>query len=170
MRHGRPSIALLLAALLLAAAAAPAPAAAKSPCSEPRGDGPRALAARALCLVNRERAGRGLRRLRSRTALRRAAIGHANDMVRRRYFSHLSLGGVGYEARVRLAGYRGRALGEAIARGPNRRASAFVRTWLGSPLHRAVLLGRYRHVGLGAAVGDPIGGSGGAVLVLDAGR
>ena len=46
-----------------------------------------------LCLLNRERARHGLRRLRSIPHLRLAAHWHAADMVTSRYFAHVSLAG-----------------------------------------------------------------------------
>jgi uncharacterized protein YkwD len=169
-RHGRLTAALIATALMLAAAMPANAAAGPQSCSKPRGAGPRALAARALCLVNHERAGRGLRPLRSSRPLRRAAISHARDMVRRRYFSHVSLSGADFDARIRRAGYRGRSVGEAIVWGTDRRVAPLVRCWMDSPTHRAILLGNFRDVGLGAALGTPGGGRGGVVLVLDAGR
>lgn len=42
-----------------------------------------------LCLINRERAGRGLAALRSSAALASAAASHSGDMVSRRYFQHV---------------------------------------------------------------------------------
>ena len=41
-----------------------------------------------LCLVNRFRAGHGLRRVHPSIGLTVAALQHSNDMVQRRYFSH----------------------------------------------------------------------------------
>jgi uncharacterized protein YkwD len=62
---------------------------------------------------------------------------------------------------LQAAGYRGRFAGEVLAWGQGRDASprAAVRSWLHSPPHRRVLLGRsYRDVGVGVALGSPFGG------------
>src|SRR4051812_50074611 len=58
-----------------------------------------------VCLVNAERRSRGLKPLRRDGDLAQAAAGHASDMVRRDYFSHVSLGGKNLGDRVRAAGY-----------------------------------------------------------------
>ena len=90
------------------------------------------------------------------------ARGFARTMVARRFFSHVGPGGATLSARRRAAGYRGRAIGEVLAWGEGRFASprAAVRSWLRSPPHRRVLLGRnYRDVGVGIALGSPFGGS-----------
>jgi uncharacterized protein YkwD len=110
-----------------------------------------------------------MRPLRSSRPLRRAAISHARDMVRRRYFSHMSLSGADFGARVRRAGYRGRSVGEAIVYGSDRRVGPLVKCWMDSPPHRAILLGSFHDAGLGAALGTP-GARRGVTLVLDAGR
>src|SRR5215207_1918635 len=41
-----------------------------------------------LCLHNRDRASRGLPALKENPKLRQAAVGHSDDMVEQRYFSH----------------------------------------------------------------------------------
>ena len=90
------------------------------------------------------------------------ARGFARTMVARRFFSHVGPGGSTLSTRLRAAGYRGRAAGEVLAWGEGRLATprAAVRSWLHSPLHRRVLLGRdYRDVGVGIAIGSPFGGA-----------
>ena len=107
--------------------------------------------------------------------LRRAAKLHATDMVRRRYFAHVSPEGGTMAQRVKRSGYlsgaRRWALGENIGWGSGSAASAasIVNAWMNSPGHRAVILDRrFGEVGLGIARGVPSGGSG-ATFVLDAG-
>ena len=127
------------------------------------------------CLVNAQRAAHGMRPMRASADLRRAADRHAVDMVRRRYFDHVSPEGGTMAQRVKRAGYlsgaRRWALGENIGWGSGSAASAagIVDAWMKSPGHRAVILDRrFREVGLGVAGGVPHGGSG-ATFVLDAG-
>ena len=119
------------------------------------------------CLVNAERALRGLRPLRPDARLRRAARRHATDMVARGYFAHDTPSGRTLFARVRTAGYvrAGRParylVGENLAWGRGRRArpAAIVRAWLASPTHRRVLLTpRFEQLGIGVLVGVPVAG------------
>jgi uncharacterized protein YkwD len=131
-----------------------------------------ALRRAALCLVNRNRARYGLRALRSDRHLRRAAGRHAHDMVRRHYFAHQRSGGPSMGGRARAAGWRGRTLGEAIAYGCGRPATAraIVRGWMASPPHRAIILSRaYGRAGIGVARRAPVRCSNGATWVLDVG-
>ena len=127
------------------------------------------------CLVNAQRAAHGMRPMRASADLRRAAHKHAVDMVRRRYFDHVSPEGGTMAQRVKRTGYlsgaRRWALGEDIgwAGGGSASAAGIVDAWMKSPGHRAVILDRRFHeVGLGVASGVPNGGSG-ATFVLDAG-
>ncbi len=122
----------------------------------------RAAADSVLCLVNRERAKRGLRRLRASRQLTRSAQSHSRDMVRRRYFSHVSPGGMSANQRVRRSGYmrkrRGCRIGETIAWGTGSFATpaALVRTFMRSSGHRRILLDRrYRDIGIGLSLGAP---------------
>lgn len=117
-----------------------------------------------LCLVNRARARRGLRRLRSSRSLEIAARGHVREMVRKRYFAHTSRAGLTFVARIRRTGYfrgtRRWAAGEIIAWGTRERSTprAIVRAWLRSPPHRHNLLGRkWREIGVGVSGGSPAG-------------
>ena len=64
------------------------------------------------------------------------------------------------------------SLGENIAWGTGRLASPteIVDTWMHSPGHRQnILTASFRHIGLGVAVGNPLGG-GGATYVTDFGQ
>ena len=115
-----------------------------------------------VCEINRVRRGRGLAPVRAHRGLTRMAGSYARAMVARGFFSHTTPAGTTLGARLRAAGYRGRSAGEVLAWGEGRYASprAAVRSWLHSPPHRRVLLGRsYRDVGVGVALGDPFGGS-----------
>src|SRR5919109_3758350 len=68
-----------------------------------------------LCLLNSERAERGLRRLRLSRRLSRAARRHAMDMARRNYFSHTSLSGANFVERIRQTGYLSGATSWVVA-------------------------------------------------------
>jgi uncharacterized protein YkwD len=124
-----------------------------------------------LCAVNRARARNGLPALGADRRLRRAAGRHARDMVRHRYFAHQRAGGPALSGRLRAAGWRGHAAGEAIAWGCGTAAgaAATVAAWLHSPPHRAILLSRaYRLAGIGVAARAPASCRPGATWVLDA--
>jgi uncharacterized protein YkwD len=126
-----------------------------------------------LCLINRERARRGVRPLRHDRRLVRAATRHARDMVRRRYFGHQRSGGPDLHARLARAGWRGTAWGETIAYGcgASGSARAIVRSWMASGGHSAILLsGRYGRGGPAVAKRAPVRCRGGATWVLDVGR
>jgi uncharacterized protein YkwD len=172
-----PAAAAMLSAITIGSAVAPASA--HAGCANVRAAATSASSARVgaavRCLVNAQRAARGMHPLRASGDLRRAARLHAVDMVRRRYFDHVSPDGRTMAQRVKRTGYlsgaRRWALGEDIGWGSGTAASAagIVDVWMKSPGHRAVILDRrFREVGLGVARGIPSGGPG-ATFVLDAG-
>ena len=132
-----------------------------------------------LCLVNRERARRGLRALRRSDELTQAAVGHSSDMVSRQYFAHDNLEGETARERVLRTGYfRGSGSGvveEVLACGWAHLATprALVTGLMRSPSHKSILLnGRLRDVGIGLVLGGPqrVPGFSGATLTLDVGR
>jgi uncharacterized protein YkwD len=129
-----------------------------------------------VCLINEARADHGLGTLRTQSALERAAAAHSRDMVKRDFFSHDSPSGSTPQQRIDRTGYldgaRSWAVGETIAWGSGGFAtpSSIVRGWLKSPGHRAILLGKYREVGVGIALGAPSSGGGGATFTGDFGR
>jgi uncharacterized protein YkwD len=135
---------------------------------------PAALRASLLCAINVERAKRGLPALPADPRIEAAASAHARDMVRRRYFAHQRAGGPGLSRRLRRAGWRGSAAGEAIAYGCGALATplATLRMWLNSPPHRAILLDRgWSSAGVGVSRRAPVARCrGGGTWVLDAGR
>jgi len=155
-----------LAALLVCAAIAPASASAASPCEGADGAvgdlGLRGARAATLCLLNAERASRGLAPLRASTKLGRAAQGHAADMVDRGYFAHGNFG-----ARIARTGWgrhrRTYTIGENLGYGSGGGATprAIVAAWMGSAGHRANILQRRFHaIGIGIASGTPDGAAG----------
>ncbi|MHB8491390.1 MAG: CAP domain-containing protein [Solirubrobacteraceae bacterium] len=134
----------------------------------PNGSNASALARATLCLVNRERAAHRLPALGENTALSRAATAYSLSMVRHGYFSDRSPSGGTLGQRVARSGFRApahrrhrvrhMALAEnlATASGSLATPANIVSTWMGSPAHRANLLGRgYRASGIGVALGMP---------------
>jgi uncharacterized protein YkwD len=111
-----------------------------------------------VCLLNRERAARGLRALRDRATLRDAAGRYARSMVVHDFFAHVSPGGSTLQRRAARAGYASGTLGENIAAATGADASpqAIVAAWMASSGHRRNILDPdYRDVGVGVASGMP---------------
>jgi uncharacterized protein YkwD len=104
-----------------------------------------------LAAVNDIRADAGHPPLRLAPRLTAAAQAHAEDMLRRAYFDHISPEGAGPGARARAAGYDpARAIAENIAKGPFTPAEV-VERWLNSSGHRRNIL-RPGAVEMGAGV------------------
>ena len=136
----------------------------------------RALVRATLCVLNAHRARNNLRPLRLNHKLSRAARRHSRAMARHRFFSHTSLSGASFVDRIRRTGYlsgaRSWSVGENIAYGSGSRSTprAIGQAWMNSPGHRAnILSGSFRAIGIGIAVGTPIGASG-ATYTTDFGR
>jgi uncharacterized protein YkwD len=120
-----------------------------------------------LQTMNAVRTSRGLAPLRLDVRLLRAARGHSADMMRRQYFAHGSVA-----ARALAQSARGPVYGEDLAWGTGVPAQWVVDHWLGSPMHRAVLLRPgFRRIGIGISFGTFAGHGGAAVVTADfAGR
>jgi len=110
-----------------------------------------------LCLINRERTSRGVRKLRRNKRLDLASVRHARSMAARNFFEHGNFVG-----RIRSANYlrgvRGYRLGENIAWGSGSYGTPaeIVDAWMHSPGHRANILQRgFREIGIGVAPGTP---------------
>jgi len=158
---------LLPALLVLASLAVPTVASASTKCADanlmPAAGTTLALSNATLCLLNEERASRGLKPLSSNSKLRRAAQSHSLQMVRNRFFDHISPAGSTLMSRVRrgttyLSGARSWSLGENIAWGCGDYATpaSTVDMWMKSAGHRKNILNRkFRHVGVGIALGTP---------------
>jgi uncharacterized protein YkwD len=130
-----------------------------------------------LCLINQERAKRGLSRVRQSAELTRAALDHSSDMVARQYFAHDNLEGETAQQRVLRTGYfRGGAgtVEETLACGWAQFSTprALVASLMRSPQHQSIVLSRrVRDVGIGLVLGGVQAGySGGATLTLDFAR
>jgi uncharacterized protein YkwD len=135
----------------------------------------RAMSSAIRCLLNAERAAKGLPALHSNGKLKRAAAAWARAMVARRFFAH-EAGRSTVQSRIKKTGYiRGNwSLGENIAWGSGALATpqAIVNGWMHSPGHRAnILRGQFKDIGIGIRLGAPGQGlSGGATYVTDFGR
>jgi uncharacterized protein YkwD len=161
------AVSSLLALAAVAAGPAVADAACKGAKRTPAAQGLGHAKHATLCLLNRERTGRGLRPLHLNRKLNRAAGGHAADMVAQHFFAHESLNGATFEARIVRTGWtrsrRAYTLGENIGWGGGSLSTprAMVRGWMASAGHRANILAReFSAIGIGIANGAPTGGSG----------
>jgi uncharacterized protein YkwD len=136
----------------------------------------RVLVRASLCVLNARRARHDLRPLRLNRNLSTAARRHSRAMARRKFFSHDSLDGASFVDRIRATGYLSGAsswlVGENIAYGSGDRSSprSIGAAWMNSPPHRANILSKsFREIGIGLALGTPVG-SGGATYTTDFGR
>lgn len=153
----------IFAGLALALPAAPSAATCANADVMPAADNAAVMRDATLCLVNAERTTRGLRALASNSQLGAAAQNYSRAMVRQRFFDHVSPGGSTLLSRIRggtayLRGARSYALGENIAWGSGDYATPreTVKSWMESSGHRANILNRrFRHIGVGVAIGAP---------------
>ena len=167
--QGMPRIAKLLSLALLAciALALPTSSFAAGPCTGaetvPTAGNVASVKMATLCLLNRERASRGLGKLRADGQLAKAAQNFSTRMVRQGFFDHVCPSGSTLNSRVKSTSYlrgsvRGWSLGENIAWGSGTAGTpkSIVRSWMNSPGHRRNILdGRFRHIGIGIATGAP---------------
>lgn len=113
---------------------------------------------RMLAAVNAARAEHGKSPVTADPHLDAAAQGHADDMIRRAYYSHTSPEGESAMKRAREAGSRARTVSENIAKGlfdPEE----VVERWLASPGHRRnILRNGAARTGAGVAFGDNANG------------
>lgn len=122
----------------------------------------RTAARTVVCLVNRERQSRGLRKLRRHWQLNRSARSHSRQMKVKSFFAHRAKGGPRLSQRIRRTGYmrktRSWFVAENLAWGAEHRGSpgAIVAAWMKSPGHRRNILSRRpRELGVGAVRGVP---------------
>jgi uncharacterized protein YkwD len=167
----------IVAALAVLLLSAPSASAACSGANASASQVPKRTLVRAtLCVLNAERTRRDLRPLRLSDKLSTAARNHSRAMVRQKFFSHDSLDGRSFVDRIRSTGYLSGAsswaVGENIAYGSGSRSSArsIGSAWMNSPPHRANILSKsFREIGIGLALGTPVG-SGGATYTTDFGQ
>jgi uncharacterized protein YkwD len=117
-----------------------------------------------VCSINERRRARGLPKLRANRRLEKAATRHSKAMDRSNFFSHISPSGATLVDRIGKTGYlsgsRSWGVGENLSWGTGGAGSPrkAVDSWMKSPAHRAAMLTRrYRHVGIGVALGSPVG-------------
>jgi len=114
-----------------------------------------------FCLVNAQRARRGLAPLRHNARLARVARVHARDIVRYQFIGHDSPAHGSLLARVKRSGYgRNKRLtfGEILGAGRGRWSTprSIVREWMKRKIHRtAILYPKFRVMGVGASLGMP---------------
>jgi len=131
-----------------------------------------------ISLINAERKKRGLRTLKVRTSLCRAADRHCGDMLVNDFFAHRSSNGRSVSSRVLRYGYSRRgcsywSVGELLARGKGIYGTPemTVRLWMKSKTHRAVLLKKkWRDIGVARRKGNFKGTSNMIVTTVDFGR
>jgi len=121
-----------------------------------------AVTAATLCLVNGERADRGLASLAPNAKLAAAASAYAADLVAGSYFSHTGRDGSSSLVRIQRSGYitrgAGYVLGENLAWGTGALATprSIMQAWMNSDGHRHNILNpRFREFGMGVATGNP---------------
>ena len=124
----------------------------------------RRLALATLCLLNVDRETHHLRKLRMSADLSRAALRHARDMVKHRYFSHTEPSGENVVQRILRSGYLERygrwRIGENLGWGWGNGATprSIVAAWMHSAPHRRNMLNkRFNDVGVAVALGSPRG-------------
>jgi uncharacterized protein YkwD len=166
-------MAALTVALLTAGSSVPQDAFAReSPCASPvkcvdayatARKGKRFVRA-LLRLQNAERRRHGLRGLPRSAKLTRAARRHARDMVRRRYFGHVSPEQRDVVDRVASTGYQhGRFAAQENLYwwNPRRSPGTVLRAWMASAAHRANILNpAWDHASLATVMRSPFGGGG----------
>jgi len=115
--------------------------------------------------MNRQRAAYGLGPLRLNSKLSQAANDRVGDMMRKRYFDHVSPDGLNPFAWVAKRGYRFSIVGENLAVGyPS--ADRVVTGWMNSPGHRAnILQSRFDEIGIAYDAAAPIRGYSGPLVV-----
>ncbi|HKJ36560.1 MAG TPA: CAP domain-containing protein [Solirubrobacterales bacterium] len=167
--HTKPLLAVFLTAivtaiLLMSAGAGVAHAACKGAHATPLELKKKRAEKAILCLINRQRAKRGLDKLKKDRKQRKAAKKHSRRMVKKRCFSHRCKGEPDLAKRIKRAGYLPCncywGVGENLAYGENYLGSPkrIVRAWMKSPAHRDnVLQRKFEHIGIGVVWGSPEG-------------
>ena len=137
MRFALPLAALLLAGAGLAGCAQTAPDQTTVDLGQP---------------VNAFRAVEGEGTLRRNAKADAAALAHARDMARHRFFGHKGSNGSSVGGRLKVAGCRFTGAAENIAKG-QRSDAEVVAAWAASPGHRRNMLAAYDQYGA-ARIGD----------------
>jgi len=129
-----------------------------------------------LCLHNQIRVQAGLPTLKDNAKLRKAAVGHSNDMVNDGFFDHTSPNGDTFVDRIIGAGYAKRndgwTIGENLAWGTGELSTpqAIMDAWMNSAGHKANIVKKsYKEVGIAVRIGVPTDGTVGATVTADFG-
>jgi uncharacterized protein YkwD len=129
-----------------------------------------------LCLHNQVRVQAGLPTLKDNAKLRKAAVGHSNDMVNDGFFDHTSPNGDTFVDRIIGAGYAKRndgwTIGENLAWGTGELSTpqAIMDAWMNSAGHKANIVKKaYKEVGIAVRIGVPTDGTVGATVTADFG-
>jgi uncharacterized protein YkwD len=172
----------LLAALTAAATLClAAPAGASAACADtdvlPSVETLPAVATATVCLLNEERAARGLDPVQENDALTKASLAYSRRLVAESFFAHEAPDGTDVVDRLTATGYirPGSAweVGENLAWAQGVLASPrnIVDAWMESPGHKANVLTRaYREIGIGIVLGTPIAGPDGSTFTTNFGR
>jgi uncharacterized protein YkwD len=116
-----------------------------------------------VCLINEQRALAGVAPLTLDLGLTAVAFGYARDMVAEQFYGHVAPDGEILADRLSVIGYHPYAAGENIYWGMSDLGSPAeaIQGWLGSPEHRRNMLDPlYGRIGVGVAMGNPLGFSG----------
>ncbi|HYR26914.1 MAG TPA: CAP domain-containing protein [Thermoanaerobaculia bacterium] len=129
-----------------------------------------AYASAIVAAMNRERAAHGLGPLKLENRLSLAAQDRVDDMLRKRYFDHISPDGVNPFTWVQSRGYRYRLVGENLALG-YRTSQSVVTGWMNSPGHREnILKSGFDEVGIAFSESSPMRGYRAPLVVALYGR
>ena len=156
----RSTFVAVLAALVAVLAMGVTAPAADARCKGERSMSKRTAASAMLCLVNQERAKRGIGPVRHDAKLAKVAGRHARHMVQYSFTGHRSPKSGGLVQRVKRArvfsSSRAFAVGENLGWGGT--AYAINRAWMRSAIHKkATLLRSFTKVGVGVVRGLPHG-------------
>lgn len=161
-------------AIVIAAAPSAAAGSARQACatSTAVGSSARLMKKTELCLHNFERRHHALSQMRLSPELSAVALAHARDMVKRRYFDHVSPGGRDHMDRIAASGYPP-GPGGCWTAGENllvangaASAMQLLQAWMSSPEHREIILTRgWRDFGLGVVGTSPDGNPNGMTVV-----
>jgi uncharacterized protein YkwD len=177
-RRTFPALALAAVAALLSLGAASPARAASCPGADlmPTAGNLAQVADATHCLLNEQRAVRGLAPTRQNARLAQAGAAFSQRMVAERFFAHVAPDGEQLTSRLLRAGYIAASdeymIGENLAWGQGDLATprAIVTAWMNSPGHRAnVLRPQYAEIGLGFVVGTPTDPSQGATVTAEYG-
>lgn len=122
-----------------------------------------------LCLINKQRAKHGMKKLKEDSGQRKAAKKHTRRMLKKGCFSHICPGEGDLVQRITATSYLpcncSWGIGENIAYGFGSKSSpkTILKAWMKSPGHRDNILNRsFEHIGIGVKPGVPTGGGKGA--------